>query len=102
LVADPVLATIVKRYDAYDPKNIPAGAFWGLALHPETLIELCRIREELLRDCSSPSGKMLRAIIMGALHSPLAKNEPSYFPINAREHSHRSRNMLSNSGMNES
>ena len=62
-----------------DPDDIPTGPFWDLAFHPSTLVDLCRIREELLRNSSSPSRKMLRAIVMGALHGPLSKGEPSYF-----------------------
>lgn len=57
----------------------PDGEFWQHAYRSEVLIALCRIRAELLRDCRSAARKALRAIVLGALHGPRTKGQPSYF-----------------------
>lgn len=59
--------------------TVPKGAFWKLAYHEETLTQLCRLRDALITDCSSPTRILLRAIILGALHGPRPKGTPSYF-----------------------
>jgi SAM-dependent methyltransferase len=59
------------------PKGMPRGEFWQWAYHPEVLEELCRFREALLEECSSPARLALRGILLGALHGPVHKN-PSY------------------------
>ncbi|MFY0576669.1 DNA methyltransferase [Cystobacter fuscus] len=64
---------------AKEPTAVPKGAFWKLAYHEETLTQLCRLRDALLTDCSSPTRILLRAIILGALHGPRPKGTPSYF-----------------------
>lgn len=64
---------------AKEPTAVPRSAFWKLAYHEETLFQLCKLREALLADCSSPTRVLLRAIIMGALHGPRPKGAPSYF-----------------------
>jgi DNA methylase len=61
------------------PEAIPSQSFWRWAYSENTLLELCRIREELIRNCKSPTRKVLRAIILGALHGPRCKGMPSYF-----------------------
>jgi hypothetical protein len=43
------LASILRN--APSPVNVPQGEFWNLAFQSQVLDELCRIREELLRDC---------------------------------------------------
>ncbi len=58
---------------------IPVGEFWTLAFHPDTLVDLCRLRDALSEPCSSDTRIMLRAIILGALHGPRPKGSPSYF-----------------------
>ncbi len=64
---------------ARGPSGLPTGAFWELAYHQDTLGKLCRLRDSLLVDCSSPTRILLRAIILGALHGPRPKGKPSYF-----------------------
>lgn len=59
--------------------DVPQGAFWKRAFHRQTLVDLCRLREHLLADCTSPEARVLRTILMGALHGPRPKGEPSYF-----------------------
>ena len=60
------------------PKEIPGGPFWELAYHPDVLLQLCILREELVRDSVSPARAALLGIIMGALHGPLSKRNPTY------------------------
>ncbi len=62
-----------------EPKQIPTGEFWEWAYHGDVLYALCCLREALLENCNSHARTALRAIILGALHGPLAKNQPSYF-----------------------
>ncbi len=62
-----------------EPTDVPKGEFWEWAFHEEALSILCRFRETLLEDCSSDSRKALRAILLGALHGPQPKSQPSYF-----------------------
>lgn len=61
------------------PEHVPTGEFWSLAYHEETLVQLCKLREALLTDCSSSVDILLRAILLGALHGPRPKGAPSYF-----------------------
>jgi hypothetical protein len=65
--------------DAPDPVSIPTELFWKWAYHETTLTQICRLREELLRDCRSSVRKVLRALILGAMHGPIRKGLPSYF-----------------------
>jgi hypothetical protein len=65
--------------EAPDPLAIPNQPFWRWAYSKTTLVQICRIREELMRNCKSPARKVLRAIMLGALHGPLNKGLPSYF-----------------------
>jgi hypothetical protein len=57
----------------------PSGEFWSLAYRPEVLRSLCQLREALLADCSSQARRVLRAIVLGALHGPRAKGSATYF-----------------------
>lgn len=61
------------------PSDLPTGAFWRLAFHERVLNSLCRLREGLLLECESDTRKALRAVILGALHGPRAKQQQSYF-----------------------
>jgi hypothetical protein len=58
---------------------VPGGEFWEWAYHPDTLVDICRLREALLDSCASSTRVLLRAIVMGALHGPQPKGRPSYF-----------------------
>jgi hypothetical protein len=64
--------------EAPDPSHIPTGEFWQWAFSTTTLAQICRLREELLRDCQSPERVMLRAIVLGGLHGSRMKRRPSY------------------------
>lgn len=61
-----------------DPANIPNGRFWDLCYHPETLRQICILREELMKDCATEERIALRALLLGVLHGPRMKNLPSY------------------------
>jgi len=61
------------------PRDLPTGEFWRFAFNKRVLNVLCRLREGLLLNCESDTRKALRAIILGALHGPLAKNQQSHF-----------------------
>lgn len=63
---------------AQEPLSLPAGEFWKLAYHEDTLVQLCQLRDALIAECSSPTRVLLRAIILGALHGPSPKGTPSY------------------------
>jgi SAM-dependent methyltransferase len=55
----------------------PEGEFWRWAYAPRTLATISRLREGLLLDCHSPDRVGLRAVLLGALHGPVAKR-PSH------------------------
>lgn len=61
-----------------DPSTVPRGTFWAWAYHPSTLSSICQLRDALLRDCSSDTRIVLRAVMLGALHGPLTKQTPSH------------------------
>lgn len=56
----------------------PTGEFWRRAYHPVVLDALCRLRGALLKNCRSDARILLRAILLGALHGPRTKYEPSH------------------------
>jgi hypothetical protein len=60
------------------PADMPAGEFWQWCYHPDTLHDLCLIREALLRDYRSARRRALRALMLGCLHGPLTKRVPSH------------------------
>ncbi len=58
--------------------RLPSGAFWRLCFHRKTLGDICRLRNALLRDCSTGDRIVLRALLLGALHGPILKTTVSY------------------------
>jgi len=71
-----VAAKIIERSEV--PFEMPEGLFWEQCYHQETLRDICKIRESLLRSCSTPEEVMLRALMLGVLHGPIRKGSPSY------------------------
>lgn len=71
------VTSILASADA--PTDVPVGEFWELAFHPQVLRDVCMLREALLSRCDTDVRLALRAIILGALHGPLTKTQPSYF-----------------------
>jgi len=61
-----------------EPNSVPEGEFWSLCYHPETLQQITQIRNSLLDDCSTPERIALLAVMLGILHGPEMKGEPSY------------------------
>lgn len=62
---------------AKPPRQMPQGDFWTRCFDPETLREICSIREALLKDRSAVSAG-LRAVMLGILHGPIMKGTPTY------------------------
>ena len=57
------------------PKQIPDSPFFHSAYHPNTLREICALREALLQlDEETDASVILRAATLGCLHGPLSKN----------------------------
>jgi DNA methylase len=74
--------TLAETLIAKNPKAVPETAFFRRAYAKPTLIELCSLREGLLKNNGmSGASTILRAAILGCLHGPLIKSEgtPSYF-----------------------
>lgn len=64
------------------PSDVPEGEFWNIMYDSQTLSDICKIREALLKDCSSDERVALRAIVMGALHGPLKVDGSSSYLSN--------------------
>ncbi|KAA3629943.1 MAG: hypothetical protein DWQ09_02095 [Proteobacteria bacterium] len=82
-VTDPteVLSLMGRLLEEEHRSAVPQGEFWEWAFHPETLQDLCKLREGLMALPETDASIMLRAILMGCLHGPLTKDlgNPSYF-----------------------
>lgn len=59
--------------------DIPTGPFWRQMYHGDVLYAICKFREAFLRDCRSDARKVLRTIILGALHGQRTKTVASHF-----------------------
>lgn len=60
--------------------DVPRGAFWQRAYHPDTLDQICRLRAGL-QHRRTDAAALLRGIVLGCLHGPLAKDstQSGYF-----------------------
>lgn len=59
--------------------ELPEGRFWRAAYNPHVLDSICRLRAGLAGD-RSDAARVLRAIVLGALHGPMRKDgSSSYF-----------------------
>ena len=72
-----IAATLDEILEAVPEADVPEGEFWTWAFAPRTLKTICRVRAGLLADCGSSARVALRALILGALHGPLART-PSH------------------------
>jgi hypothetical protein len=64
------------------PKNIPESSFFRRAFSKKTLLQICSLREGLLREARvTNASAILRAAALGCLHGPLPVGDgtPSYF-----------------------
>jgi hypothetical protein len=58
--------------------NYPRGDFWELCYASETLRDICRLRNHLLRSCTTRVEVALRGVLLGILHGPINKGKPTY------------------------
>jgi hypothetical protein len=60
--------------------DVPSGVFWRMAFHPETLADICTLREALNAKKTDPEiAPALMGIMLGALHGPTGSLTQSYF-----------------------
>jgi len=59
--------------------DCPKSTFWELCYASETLREVCRIRNYLLKKCTTRVEVALRGVMLGILHGPINKGTPTYF-----------------------
>jgi hypothetical protein len=77
--ADKVEALAVQLLGSMDtPEQVPTGEFWQWAYYPDTLRDVCLLREQLLAHGNDPAAVVLRAIVLGLLHGPRLKGEATY------------------------
>lgn len=61
-------------------RHVPEGEFWRWAFESKTLAQICKLREALLDgQMRRPIRSALAGVLLGALHGPLSKGQPSYF-----------------------
>lgn len=71
---------ILEKHD--EPEHVPSGAFWERALNDHTLRQVCKLREDLMKDCQSASRIALRALLLGRLHGPMTRRPPRSYLSN--------------------
>jgi len=78
--AEDVIA-LAKKLVARTPKAVPDAPFFKRAFSKQTLLQICSLREGLLKEKASDASAILRAAALGCLHGPLPEGEgtPSYF-----------------------
>jgi hypothetical protein len=54
--------------------HVPDSEFWTLAYNPNTLNDIARLRQGLLAARDTGAARLLRALVLGGLHGPLAMN----------------------------
>jgi hypothetical protein len=74
---DDVVARAAALLDAEPRVHVPTGEFWELCFHRKVLQQLCRLRAALAEPTKAVD-IALRAVVLGALHGPTNKGEPSY------------------------
>jgi hypothetical protein len=57
---------------------MPQGEFWEKCYAAKTLRDICRLRNFLLTRCSTRVEVALRGVILGILHGPRNKGNPTY------------------------
>ena len=73
---DEVLELMLVMLEDDETITVPIGAFWERAYHPETLIQLCRLRKGLFNR-RSDAANLLRGVVLGCLHGPQSKHPES-------------------------
>jgi hypothetical protein len=64
--------------DTFEPYDMPEGEFWQWCYHPTTLRDICSLREQLAFLPDNSAATLLQAIMLGVLHGPLRKGDPTY------------------------
>lgn len=64
--------------DGQTEVSIPTGEFWSLCYDPKTLQEIVQMRRYFLKSCKSDTEIALRTLMLGILHGPKSKSQPSY------------------------
>lgn len=65
--------------NSFQTNEIPESEFWELAYHPDTLIDICTLRNYFnSKKRLNTLDIGLRAIILGILHGPKMRSQPSY------------------------
>jgi hypothetical protein len=78
----PDVIALAEKLIGIPPKKVPEVSFFSRAFSRQTLIELCSLREGLLKQQKvTQESAILRAAALGCLHGPLpvADGTPSYF-----------------------
>jgi len=74
-----IVSLAAEALEAIDAPDIPHGEFWKYCFSPSTLRDVCKIREYLLSQRSDRVVAVaLRALMLGILHGPRNKGEPTY------------------------
>ena len=78
--AENVIA-LAKKLVAKTPKLVPDTPFFKRAFSKQTLLQICSLREGLLKEQATDELAILRAAALGCLHGPLPEGDgtPSYF-----------------------
>jgi hypothetical protein len=76
--AGEVIEEAVRILKSKNEFAVPHGEFWTHAFHGTTLADICRLREAIGISSITPAQVTLRALVLGVLHGPRTKTEPSY------------------------
>lgn len=78
-IARQVTEACREALEAGGPVDVPDGDFWRLCYHESTLAEICTLRRYFLEQRRLNAAEVvLRAVVLGILHGPLSKGEPTY------------------------
>jgi predicted RNA methylase len=76
---DAVVRLAKRMISDFSHAEMPKGDFWELGFDSGTLREMVAVRAGLLASADSPTTRLLRALMLGSLHGPQNKGQPSYF-----------------------
>lgn len=72
------LVKLVRRLMASHAEvEVPEEEFWRWCYEAKTLSDLCRVRQGLLQERGGDAA-LLRALVLGVMHGPRTKGQPSY------------------------
>lgn len=77
--AEEVSAACEQAFREVRRGSVPAGEFWEMCYHEDTLADIARLRT-YFQNCArlSRAEVVLRAIVLGLLHGPKVKGVPTY------------------------